>query len=37
VYSLFASFLEYLDIDELNKILGHYAYENDECFLLLVI
>jgi hypothetical protein len=37
VYSLFESFLEDLDIDEFNKILGHCASGNDKCFLLLVI
>jgi hypothetical protein len=36
VYSLFGSFLEYLDIDEFNKFLGHCAYGNDKRFLLLV-
>jgi hypothetical protein len=37
VYSLFGSFLEVLDIDEFNKILGHCASGNDKHFLLLVI
>jgi hypothetical protein len=37
VYSLFGSFLEDLDIDEFNKILGHCASGNDKRFLLLVI
>jgi hypothetical protein len=37
VYSLFCPFLENLDIDEFNKILGHCAYGNDKHFLLLVI
>jgi hypothetical protein len=36
VYSLFVSFLENLDIDEFSKILGHCAFGNDKCFLLLV-
>jgi hypothetical protein len=37
VYNHFCSFLENLDIDEFNKILGHCAYGNDKLFLLLVI
>jgi hypothetical protein len=37
VYSLFGSFLEDLDIDEFNKILGHCAYGNYKRFLLLVM
>ena len=32
VYILFGSFLEVLDIDEFNKILGHCASRNDKCF-----
>jgi hypothetical protein len=37
VYSLLGSFLEFLDIDDFNKTLGHCAYGNDKCFLLLII
>jgi hypothetical protein len=37
VYNIFGSFLEVLDIDQFNKILGHYASGNDKGFLLLVI
>jgi hypothetical protein len=37
VYHLFGSFLEDLDIDEFNKILGYCAYGNDKHFLILVI
>jgi hypothetical protein len=28
-YGLFGSFLQYIDIDEVNKILAHCASEND--------
>jgi hypothetical protein len=37
VYSLLGSFLEDLDINEFNKILGHCASGNDKRFLILVI
>jgi hypothetical protein len=37
VYSLFGSFLEDINIDEFNKILGHCASGNDKRFLLLII
>jgi hypothetical protein len=37
LYSLFGSFLEDLDINEFNKILGHCASRNDKRFLLLII
>jgi hypothetical protein len=37
VYSIFFPFLENIDIDEFNKILGHCVYGNDKRFLLIVI
>ena len=36
VYSTFVSFLKDIDIDEFFKMLGHCAFGNDKCFLLLV-
>jgi len=37
VYSLFDSFLEDLDIDEFNELLGYCASGNDKCFHILIL